>query len=113
MIKLQEVHLIHLLLLIYLWEKKKKKEETAFLDFTDPQQDLCILSLSPFSKLQVFVAFNIAVFNKTKGKLKSNEMKTDSDQDKRVMHSLNGLLRLFPVLVTEEAFSGLRKKLML
>lgn len=40
MIKLQEVHLIYVLLLIYLWEeKKKKREETAFLDFTDPQQD--------------------------------------------------------------------------
>lgn len=55
--------------------KKKKKEETAFLDLTDPQKDPCILSLSLFSKLLIFVAFNIAIFNKNKGKPKSNEVK--------------------------------------
>lgn len=93
-IKLQEAHLIYLLLVIYLWEKKKRKK-LPFWIFQILNKTLCILSLSLFSTLLIFVAFNIAIFNKNKGKPKSNEI---SDQDKRVMHSLNGLLDSFQYL---------------
>lgn len=81
MIKLQEVHLIYVLLLIYLWEEKKKKgKKLPFWILQILNKTLCILSLLLFSKLLIFIAFNIAIFNKSKGKPKSNEVRQWSSQ---------------------------------
>lgn len=53
-------------------KKKKKGKELPSWILQILNKTLCILSLSLLSKLLIFAAFNIAIFNKNKEKPKSN-----------------------------------------